>query len=253
MGNPFLSPRQQRSAAWTLAGILGLLCAGPGAAQQPSSPSAVIIGRVLAESGPAVGEAEVVLDSLRSTRTDPNGLFRFDSLPAGRHRLEVRAIGFNPVAATIELFGGSADAVITLKAAAQPLPEIFVRGGRFHLNEVGFYKRKATERGRFLETDTLARLDSLSLLRALSRLPGFRFARPASLDPDVASTACGGFTVWLNGWLVRDEDKAFVLRVTHPREVDGVEIYEDATAPMVFQDPSRLGGVIHCVVAIWDH
>src|SRR5262249_2304267 len=152
MGNPFLSPRQQRSAPGTLAGILGLRCAGPGAAQQPSSPSAVIIGRVLAESGPAVGEAEVVLDSLRSTRTDPNGMFRFDSLPAGRHRLEVRAIGFNPVAATIELFGGSADAVITLKAAAQTLPQIFVRGGGFPLNDLGVCKRKVHEPRRFLAT-----------------------------------------------------------------------------------------------------
>jgi hypothetical protein len=220
-------------------------------AQQPAGASATITGRVLAEAGPAVSDAVVVLDSVRRTRTDPNGLFRFDSLARGVHRLEVRAIGFSPLAAKVELFGGAADAVITLKAFAQPLPEISVTGRRRHLLDVGYYRRKASEPGRFLETDTLARLDSLSLIRALSRLPGFRFAHPGTLDPDVASRACGSFTLWLNGWLVEEEDKAFVLRVTHPREVDGVEIYEDATAPLVFQDPSR-GAIQPCVMAIWD-
>jgi hypothetical protein len=251
--DPAAPPRAGRfeSDVRLLAALLCLTPLGRAAAQQPADVSASILGRVVAEGGPAIRDAVVVVDSGRQTRTDPNGLFRFDSLSTGTHQLQVRAIGFTPLAAKIELFGGAADAVITLPALAQSLPQVSVTSRRQHLVEVGYYQRKATERARFLETDTLIRLDSLSLLRALSRLPGFRFKNAAALDPDVASNACGGFTLWANGWLVPDEDKAFFLRATHTWEVDAVEIYEEATAPLAFQDVSRKP-IEPCVLAIWD-
>lgn len=132
-----------------LAGLLWLSSIATVEAQQPAGALATITGRVLAEAGSAVSDAVVVLDSVRRTRTDPNGLFRFDSLARGVHRLEVRAIGFSPLAAKVELFGGAADAVVTLKALAQPLPEISVTGRRRHLLNVGYYRRKASERGVF--------------------------------------------------------------------------------------------------------
>jgi hypothetical protein len=213
-----------------LAGLAVLAAAGQADAQQPRPPLATLMGRVTAEGG-AVEGAVVVLDSLRQTQTDPTGLFRFDSLTPGSHRLEVRAIGFHPVTTAVRLFGGRADAIIRLSPLAQPLPEIVVTGRRRHLADVGFYRRRDNERARFLERDTLLRLYSLSLLRGLSRLPGFRYKNPGSLDPDLASTGCrGGFDLWVDGWYVADSDKAFFLRTTRPREVDGVEIYEDGRA-----------------------
>jgi hypothetical protein len=193
--------------------------------------------------------AVAVLDGRTYRQTDARGRFQFDSVSPGTHRLEVRAIGYGPVTATLALRQGTADAVITLKTGAQVLPELLVRARLPHLEEVGFYKRRAEEDGRFLEADTLFRLDSLNLLLGFSRLPGFRLKTPGAQDPDVASHACrGGFQLWVNGWEIDSSDKAFYLRTLHPSDLDGVEIYEDATAPLIFTKHEAA----HCVLAIWE-
>ncbi|HET8625524.1 MAG TPA: carboxypeptidase-like regulatory domain-containing protein [Gemmatimonadales bacterium] len=235
--------------AW-LAGFAILAGAELGYSQQPDA-SATLMGRVTAEGGP-VEHAVVLLDSLRRTQTDRNGVFRFDSLSAGSHRIEVSAIGFYPLKATVQLFGGRADAAIRLTRSAQTLPELSVTGRRPRLESVGFYRRRASIRARFLERDTLLRLDSLNLVRGLSQLPGFRFINPASLDPELVSRSCrGGFVLWLNGWFVPDSDKAFFLRLTRPEDIDGIEIYEQNHAPLEFRDASRNRDG-QCVIAIWD-
>ena len=201
------------------------------------------------EAGTRVKDATVVLDSVRATETDARGRFQLDSLSWGNHRLEARHIGYNPLAATVVLSPGTADVTITLRPGQLILPELSVKARRPRLEKVGFYRRRGEEDGRFLERETLLHLDSLSLLRGLSRLPGFRYKTPGALDPDVASHACRkGFHLWLNGWEIRDEDMAFFLRTLSPSDLDGVEIYEDATAPQIFSGlrPGR------CVLAVWE-
>src|SRR3954471_21089837 len=84
------------------------------AQQKASAPTARIVGVVIDEAGAPVKDAIAVLDSVRYRQTDARGQFRFDSLTPGTHRLEVRSIGFSPVAAVLRLAVGTADAVIRL-------------------------------------------------------------------------------------------------------------------------------------------
>ena len=232
--------------AWSL-----LVGAGLAAAQAPGPQTATIVGLVVDSAGRAVSGATVYVDGRVPVETGIGGRFRFDSLAPGTHTVRVRSIGFAPFSATIRLAAGTADARVTLSTSTYRLPEIVVRTRSSRLEETGFYQRQ-TEflRGRFLEGDSLIRLDSLSLPLALSRITGLRLKSVAALDSGVASTACrGGFRLWLNGWDISDgTDNAFYLRTIKPDEVAGVEIYEDGTPPLVFTRHVPKP----CVVAIWE-
>jgi carboxypeptidase family protein len=227
-----------------------LMCPAAQAQQQPAPQVARIVGSVLDETGAPVRDAIAVLDSAHYRQTDARGRFRFDSLALGTHRLEVRSIGYSPVVATLRLAAGIADAVIRLKSGAHLLPEVLVKARDPRLDEVGYYRRRSEERGRFVEPDSLLRLDSLNLVLALSRLPGFRLRSVGALDSGVASHACRkGFRVYINGWEIDSNDKAFFLRTTHPRDLAGAEIYEDGMAPLIFSGKLPTD----CVLAIWEH
>jgi carboxypeptidase family protein len=227
-----------------------LLCPAAQAQQQPVPQVARIVGSVLDETGAPVRDAIAVLDSARYRQTDARGRFRFDSLALGTYRLEVRSIGYSPVVAMLRLAAGTTDAVIRLRSGAHLLPEVLVKARDLRLDEVGYYRRRGEEHGRFVETDSLLRLDSLDLVLALSRLPGFRLKAVGAQDPDVASHSCRrGFRLWVNGWEIDSSDKAYFLRTTHPRDLAGAEIYEEGMAPLVFT--GKLPG--DCVLAIWEH
>ena len=143
-------------AAWSL-----LVGAGPAAAQGPGHQTATIVGVVVDSAGRAVSGATVDVDGRAQVETSTGGRFRFDSLAPGTHTVRVRSIGFTPFSATIRLAAGTADARVTLSASTYRLPEIVVRTRSSRLEETGFYQRRAEfRRGRFLEGDSLVRLDS---------------------------------------------------------------------------------------------
>jgi hypothetical protein len=216
---------------------------------QAVAPVARIAGVVIDQAGAPLKDAIVVLDSVRYRQTDARGRFRFDSLAPGTHRLQVRSIGYSPVAAVLRLAAGTADAVIRLKSGAHLLPEVVVKARDPRLDEVGYYRRRAEERGRFVEADSLLRLDSVDLVLALSRLPSFHMKDVGVRDSGVASQACrGGFSLWINGWKIDSNDITYFLRTTHPRDLAGAEIYEDGTEPLIFISKLPVG----CVVAIWE-
>jgi hypothetical protein len=218
----------------------------PGAAAQGVSS---LRGVVIERSGKPVRDATVVLDDSSRT-TNQQGRFHFDSVAIGMHRLTVRAIGYRPFTASLRLKAGTAEATVTLSSDPYRLPELAVRVRSPKLERLGFYARREEERrGRFIEGDSLQRLDSLNLVLALSRLHSFRVKDAASLDPDIASQACRkGFKLWVNGWEIDSLDKPFYLRTINPDEVEGVEIYEEGTVPLVFTDSA----LSTCVLAIWE-
>ena len=242
------------AAVITLAGLAAwplLVGAGLAAAQGPGHQTATIVGVVVDSAGRAVSGAIVIVDGRAQVETSIGGRFRFDSLAPGTHTVRVQSIGFMPFSANIKLAAGIADARVMLSTTTYQLPELVVRTRSSRLEETGFYQRQAEiRRGRFLEGDSLIRLDSLNLPLALSRIRGLHLKSVAALDSGVASPACRrGFRLWVNGWEVSDSaDNAFYLSTINPDEVAGVEIYEAGTPPLVFtrHEPKP------CVLAIWE-
>jgi hypothetical protein len=194
---------------------------------------AVVRGRVLAEGGQPIEAADVVIDSAWHTRTDADGRFRLAEIPVAVHLMEVRAIGFRPLALDLHVVRAEEIGLaINLEPAAQQLPELVATAHQRRLERIGYYARQATGQGRFLDGDSLARIDSTSFVWALSQVRGLHTLNPGGLDPLPASTACrGGFTLVLNGW--NAPEPAFALRTLHPKDIEAVEVYEDAGIPNV--------------------
>lgn len=221
----------------TAAGLVALLVGSActlSAQDSASTPRrAVVSGRVVGDGGKPIEGADVVIDSAWHARTDAGGRFRLGGIPVALHLMQVRAIGFQPLALDLHVLQvEEIGMTITLAAAPQVLPELVVTAHRQRLDRVGYYARRATGQGRFIEGDSLARLDAGNFVRALARVHGVHSLDMASLDPRPGSTACrAGFSLVVNGWLSPDE--AFYLRTLHPKDIDAAEIYEDAGIPNI--------------------
>ena len=87
-----------------------------------------IHGRVATrDSGAALAEARIVVTGLTEHRTvdaDSLGIFRLDSLPPGRYRIEVRRVGSHGASDALDLVRGE---VVQVAAALAP----FVNDGPF--------------------------------------------------------------------------------------------------------------------------
>jgi outer membrane receptor protein involved in Fe transport len=104
---------------------LGLAVARPLAAQ---GLRGTVEGTVTSRAGAPVAGAVVGAPALgRAVRTDSTGAYRFPDLPVGPQRLEIRAIGFQPVRVGVDVVAAEtvrADAV--LQPAVVTLPEVVV-------------------------------------------------------------------------------------------------------------------------------
>ena len=81
---------------------LSCLLAWPVSAQQPASLAGVVVA---ATGGAPVADAEIQVADLVA-RSDARGVFRLGAVPAGRHLVVVRRIGFRPDTAAVEITPG---------------------------------------------------------------------------------------------------------------------------------------------------
>lgn len=172
--------RMWRRLAVVLSGLcLGALTSTTLSAQGVTGP-AFVLGSLRADSTktPIVG-AELVLTSVgRTTRTDSTGAFAFRELPSGRHRMMVRAVGFQTITVNMDVPADGVDDVhMTLKRAVNELETVDVKasGGirAFLLN--GFEERRKLGIGRFLDSTVLGDVDPKRWASVvMERIPGVR-------------------------------------------------------------------------------
>ena len=95
-------PRLFLAFAFALLATPGLVAATP-----PTAASSELVGEVIGPEGGGVAGAEVVITladgSTRTTTSEAAGLFRFDTLPEGSHRLTVRGGGITERTVEIEV------------------------------------------------------------------------------------------------------------------------------------------------------
>ncbi len=138
---------------------------------------AVLRGNVLVDGTDApVAGAEVSLPGLSlAARSDATGAFRLGGIPAGRHALVVRRVGFAPLSTMMTFAAGdSIEADLLLSASAtsegQPLPGVTVTAAsvlRSRLAE--FEERRALGAGgRFLTREQLDRMDGRRMSEAVA-------------------------------------------------------------------------------------
>jgi Carboxypeptidase regulatory-like domain/TonB-dependent Receptor Plug Domain len=135
-------------------------------------------GRVVdSASAAAVPGALIILaPNGRRASSDSAGLYTIQGLPAGTHRLQVRAIGFAPVELTVELEPG-ADARQTIalpSLAPQSLDPVTVAETTTPAERrlVDFERRRRTGRGQYLTEEEIRRAGAANLRDALRGMRG---------------------------------------------------------------------------------
>ncbi|MEA3244517.1 MAG: carboxypeptidase-like regulatory domain-containing protein [Gemmatimonadota bacterium] len=136
-----------------------------------------------------IAGAEVILDdSVRVTRSDSSGRYRFDAVPRGAHAVLARSPGFGPVRAIIRM---DADAAITRDLPLKPvagaiLPPVTIIGASgkpVPAKLAGFEFRRAGGIGRFLTEDDFGKIEGERTGNVLSRyLTGIKLERAGGSD-----------------------------------------------------------------------
>jgi hypothetical protein len=198
----------------------------PVAVATPQGLGGVALTAVVAASATPIADAVAQLDA-------PNGpslalvvgRAAFPSVAAGHHTVTVRAAGFLPGRAGVDVrSGATADLVIELVAAAPPLEELTVTASRYDLrNEVQPSSSYFTQE----QIENLAELGD-DTLRVAHRLPGIASTEFSSRS-HVRGGAADEMTVVLDGMKLFEpfhlRDYQSIFSVIDQRIVSGIEVY----------------------------
>ena len=186
MKNPFRS-------IWTLSGLLVALTA-PGEdarlhAQAPDSTSSVRGWVVQHETGaPLVGAAVTLasaqegLSATGSVVSGEAGFFGFPSVPPGLYRISVTLLGYSSSSDTVRVVG-AADVEITFPLAVEPVdlePVVVVVRRRPVGPLEGFERRRAMQRGVFLDRDEIDATNASEFTDLVRNIPGARLVPTAT-------------------------------------------------------------------------
>lgn len=132
-------------------------------------------GRVLADSTRrAVAGAEVRLPRIgRTTLTDSGGRFSLSGVSAGRQLLVIRALGYRPESILVEVF--EAQIVVhefSLKRLLTVLGEVKITAEAIRARMTGFDHRRQHGVGRFLDRETLSKVENRNTSTVLASVPG---------------------------------------------------------------------------------
>jgi hypothetical protein len=167
----------------------------------------------------------------------------------------VRRLGFAPARAPITVSAGDIDSVhVTLRAIAQPLPQITVEDAHDSLSRkmlADFWTRRSRGFGRFLTRDEIADKRATQLVDVVRNVPGVRILM-ARGRPDIRFRGAGMGSprdcppqYWLDGiplqYGVADEFTA--------ENIEAIELYSGpATTPPQFNTRTPTCGT----VVVWS-
>jgi hypothetical protein len=193
--------------------------------QTAHTQTATLIGAVVRDSlGHEVGGAQAFLPDLnRNTTANYLGAFKFDKLPAGRHLIVVRHIGFATLYDTIVVADGARlerDFILTQTAVALDSVRVTAASPRKYLSPglQEFEERRLAGFGHFITEDVLRKNESSTLtnvivshMPGLKAMPGGRYvASTRKCGNGPAILGCGQYTalcpptMYLNGALYYD-------------------------------------------------
>jgi carboxypeptidase family protein/TonB-dependent receptor-like protein len=211
-------------------------------------------GIVLDTAGSPIPHADVAVVALRKlTKTDDEGVFRFEALPAGALDVSIRRLGFQPLRFTHAIVPGRFDTVhVSLVAYATTLEGIQVseRDLRRLLWIEDFYRRRSRGIGTFITRDDIESRRASRLSDVFRNTPGIRFVPVRGgtgirfVSAAVQRRDCVPM-IWMDG------QRAPGLEVDElpVNEIEGVELYHGpSTTPIRFSQ----GAITTCgTIVIW--
>jgi Carboxypeptidase regulatory-like domain len=213
-----------------------------------------LVGRVVDSAGAPVRDATVdVVTALTEMRTDSLGRFAFRNLPARRHIVRVRRLGFAPSYASADLSDGSAARLrITVRQfAGQNLGLVVVRGTRVLPHLRGFMQRasKPSGWGRMITADEIAIRNPQRPSDILRGIAGVQL----NYDPRGLATITGRggclLALFINGMPAPQQQNMGIDSMVSTLDLAGLEVYNGIAGV-----PGELlvGGPNSCgTLAIW--
>ena len=228
---------------------------GVTATAEAQAPRA-LFGLVKDSLGHAVAGAEVrARGNVVVAFSDDSGRFHVAQMPAGARGVFVRRLGFAPARAPIMASAGSVDSVrITLRAIAQPLPQITVQDEHDSLSKkvlAEFWARRARGFGKFLTRDEIEDKRASQFVDVVRNVSGVRI-QMARGRPDIRfrGAAFGNPRdcppqYWLDGIPLQNGG----ADEFSPDNVEAIELYSSpATTPPQFNTRSATCGT----VVVWS-
>lgn len=213
-------------------------------------------------SGEPLKGALVSIQGVRANQlTDAGGHFLLTDIPAGSRRLEVSLLGYATRTDSVDVPPGSLltlDVGLTVEPIRLPPITVSVEARNLDLELVGFYERRARERGIFFTQEAIEERNPRGLTDVFEGLPGVRvltlqgirravvLAGTRALSLIHADSACYP-AVWLDGMAVHHgatEDPVFLENLASPGDVAGIEIYSSAARIPVQYNLAGACGVI---------
>ncbi len=236
-----------RSVTLTVLPLLSAMLVWPSAVV--AAQAAALAGIVLTDSTERpIANAEVAIPTLsRSVRSDSAGNFLIASVPAGVHRVIVRAVGREPLEETIAFDAtGRVERDYLLAPATTTLAEVEVTadGSLEAMRLAEFNDRRALGIGRFLTRDDLDKANGRDLDDVLiGRIPGVRSVVVGSARAMISSRgppsrrgppAC--FVKVIVDGMVRynGSPPLFDINNIDPTDIAGIEYFTSAQTPAEF-------------------
>lgn len=240
---------------WFAAGVLAsLLSFVPAPAATASAQNASFVGIVVGDSGRRLANAEVLLTNLdRSTRTDSAGRFRFADIKAGRHKLVVRLVGYDPLNITVTFDPTSQlESEVQLVRSGTTLATVDVKGSATYNVRMARFDEHRQRPGRFLTADIFQKDEGRPLASIITaKLSGIRVMKTGGKEILASSRNGGGaencyMQIILNNLNV---SRGFMFDINSIRAMDviGLEFYSSSMTPSeynVYASDAACGTVV---------
>jgi hypothetical protein len=260
-GTVFISAR--REGASTDAGSLEIgnsglahrdlfLASGP-------NDTAPLHGVVTGPTGGGLPGASVGIIGGPSTRADDHGAWAIANAPGGTHLVEMRAIGFYPNRATVDVIDDAPPVNVSLSTVASVLDTVRVRAEReSNRRMLGFEERRRSQNGHFFTAADIEKLHPMATSDVLRYSPGvtvnrhssdtFFGAIPGSMEnrqltmrgmfmnndnPGSPSDKCAP-SIFIDALYMADIDADDINSLVRPDELAAVEVYTSQPLPALF-------------------
>ena len=221
-----------------LVGVVALHVPGVTVASAPSaSPGvATVTGRVThADGTPAVAVRVAIVGAADSALTGDSGRFVLHRLRPGTRTLVLRAIGFEPVTASVEVSGQQTRNVnLALGVKIAVLDSIRVVGQlKNGYQRVGFDRRRQSGTGHYLTAEDIAKLQATLFHELFTSIPGVAVAYGSDGVASLTGTRGGGGCVsyFVDGSPYNEMFPGDIDTYLHPQEVAAIEVYSPSQAP----------------------
>ena len=177
--------------------------------------------------------------------TEPDGTFRLVGVPAGVHTLEVRLLGYTPLALPVDILGGeSMHLKLLLSATPVTLSPVEVRADSVRNSPLikAFMSRRARGAGTFFVRDEIVAMQPRQVTDVLRRVAGLRIesfgtgsvVQMGRNAAGMANRLCP-VVFFINGSPFPLTEQGSINNFLSPEELVGVEVYNGASqVPQLF-------------------